>query len=120
MFLSIAKSAPAVPRKLPAFVTTTPQPDNTQVSQSYYQQTNAPQRAVTQAAQTAYQYRTTPNSAQSGLFHAVRKGDTLYSIARNNCTDVETVARLNGISDPRLIDIGQIIKLPAQSCNSRR
>ncbi len=44
--------------------------------------------------------------------HIVRKGDTLYAIAKMHHTTVETLAALNGIKDPDVIAEGQIIRLP--------
>ncbi len=44
--------------------------------------------------------------------HTVAAGDTLSAIAARNGTDVETLVRLNNISNPDLIFPGQNIKLP--------
>ena len=44
----------------------------------------------------------------------------MYGIARENCSSVKDIARLNGISDPTKIEIHQIIRLPAQKCNARK
>ena len=43
--------------------------------------------------------------------YVVQKGDTLYSIAFNYGFDYHELAALNGIKDPRLISIGQEIRL---------
>ena len=43
--------------------------------------------------------------------HVVQKGDTLYSIAFNYGFDYHELAELNGIQDPRVISIGQEIRL---------
>ncbi len=43
--------------------------------------------------------------------HAVLKGDTLYSIAFYYGLDYHELAELNEIKDPRLIQIGQVLKL---------
>jgi predicted chitinase len=42
----------------------------------------------------------------------VRRGDTLSEIAAANGTDWQTLARINGIQDPSLLQIGQRIRLP--------
>ncbi len=44
--------------------------------------------------------------------HVVRPGETLSSIARRYATDVDTLARLNGLADPREIYAGQRLELP--------
>lgn len=46
--------------------------------------------------------------------HTVQSGDTLSKIAEAYNTTVEELVRLNGISDPNLIQVGQEIKLPGQ------
>ncbi|RMH57389.1 MAG: LysM domain-containing protein, partial [Candidatus Hydrogenedentota bacterium] len=48
--------------------------------------------------------------------HIVRSGETLYSIARSELGDGERwkeLARLNGITDPRRLFVGQRLRLPA-------
>ena len=57
--------------------------------------------------------------AAEGYYYSIKRGDTLYGIARENCSSVKDIARLNGISDPTKIEIHQIIRLPAQKCNTR-
>jgi len=46
------------------------------------------------------------------LEYIVKKGDTLYSIAKNNGTDVNTLKALNNL-DNNIVFIGQTIKLPS-------
>lgn len=58
-----------------------------------------------------------PAEPSSGLFYSVRTGDTLYRIARNNCTSVNAIAQLNGISDPTQIDVNDILRIPARNCD---
>lgn len=58
--------------------------------------------------------------AADGYYYSIKRGDTLYGIARENCSSVNDIARLNGIPDPTKIEIHQIIRLPAQKCNSRK
>ena len=43
--------------------------------------------------------------------YTVQKGDTLYSIAFNYGFDYHDLADLNGIKDPSMISIGQVIHL---------
>ena len=54
-----------------------------------------------------------PNgSAASGQTYTVKKGDTLSEIAARFGTTVKILQELNEIKDPRLLKIGQILKLP--------
>jgi len=43
--------------------------------------------------------------------YTVRAGDTLYKIAQAHGTDVSTLVRLNKISDPTQLRIGQVLRL---------
>jgi len=45
--------------------------------------------------------------------HIVRAGETLWDIARRHGTAVETLVRLNGLSEPDRLQLGQRIRLPA-------
>ncbi|MFC4736068.1 LysM peptidoglycan-binding domain-containing protein [Bacillus daqingensis] len=45
--------------------------------------------------------------------YTVKSGDTLYAIAVKNNTTVQKLTSLNGISNPNLIRVGQVLKLPA-------
>ncbi|WP_084140145.1 LysM peptidoglycan-binding domain-containing protein [Lacticigenium naphthae] len=51
----------------------------------------------------------------SSSTYIVKAGDTLYSIALKYSTTVSTLVSLNNISNPSLISIGQVIKLPSSS-----
>lgn len=44
--------------------------------------------------------------------YIVRRGDSLYSIARANGTDVQTLAELNELTDPKRLSVGQAIVIP--------
>lgn len=48
----------------------------------------------------------------SGKTYRVKKGDTLSGIAKRFGTTVKALQELNNITDPRLLRIGQILKLP--------
>lgn len=53
--------------------------------------------------------------------YVVRKGDTLTKLAQEYSTTVTTLVNLNNISNPNLIYIGQIIKIPrnqTQNCEN--
>ena len=44
--------------------------------------------------------------------YIVRRGDSLYSIARANGVTVQTLAELNELSDPKRLSVGQAIVIP--------
>jgi len=50
--------------------------------------------------------------------HTVRQGDTLYKIAKQNNTTVQNLMQLNGISDPKKLQIGTILKLKGGSSDT--
>lgn len=56
-------------------------------------------------ASTAY----TPSS--SGGTYTVRAGDTLSSIAARFGTSYQSLASINGITDPNVIEVGQVLRL---------
>lgn len=58
----------------------------------------------------------------SGSVYTVKRGDTLYRISRATETSVKELARLNGISPPYTIEVGQRIKVrgSAKSSSSTR
>ncbi|WP_027417198.1 LysM peptidoglycan-binding domain-containing protein [Aneurinibacillus terranovensis] len=45
--------------------------------------------------------------------YTVRPGDTLHGIAARFHTTVQDIMRLNGITDPNMIHVGQILRIPA-------
>jgi murein DD-endopeptidase MepM/ murein hydrolase activator NlpD len=47
--------------------------------------------------------------------HVVRKGDTIYSLARTYGVSSQEIQRLNGIDDPNRIRAGQRIRIPGDS-----
>jgi LysM repeat protein len=46
---------------------------------------------------------------------AVRRGDTLYSIARRAHVSVQALAQANAITNPNLVEAGWVLRLPAPS-----
>ena len=50
-------------------------------------------------------------SAKGGGTYTVRKGDTLYSIAKRNGTTVQRLCKLNGISERSKLRVGQKLKV---------
>ncbi|QQR87069.1 MAG: peptidoglycan DD-metalloendopeptidase family protein [Flavobacteriales bacterium] len=48
---------------------------------------------------------------QTGRYHVIRKGDTLYAIARKHGTSVQKLCKLNGLRSGSTLRIGQRIRL---------
>ena len=80
----------------------------------------APAPAIAPRAKPQTIKASTRIEAADGYYYSIKRGDTMYGIARENCSSVKDIARLNGISDPTKIEIHQIIRLPAQKCNARK
>lgn len=47
--------------------------------------------------------------------YRIRRGDTLHSIAVRHGTDWPTLARLNGLSSPNAIQVGQVLRVSGQA-----
>ncbi len=56
-----------------------------------------------------------PSTRPSMLFYVIQPGDSLWKIARLYQTTVETLARVNQISNPDRIDVGQKLIIPKQA-----
>jgi len=52
------------------------------------------------------------NRLSKGYYHPIRKGDTIYSIARYYRKDVNVLLRVNKIKDPRKLEIGSWVFIP--------
>ena len=51
------------------------------------------------------------------MIYVVVPGDTLWKLSQQFGTDVDTIARYNGIADPDQLDVGQVLRIPPQdSC----
>ena len=57
-------------------------------------------------------------SSGGGDVYTVKRGDTLYKISRQTGTSVSDLARLNGISPPYTIEVGQRLKVNSASKTS--
>ena len=66
--------------------------------------------------------KTTSTSAPkaSGGTYTVKKGDTLSAIAKEHGVSVATLQSLNGIQNPNLIKVGQVLKLTGSSTSSSK
>ena len=79
----------------------------------------APAPSMTPSASPTIVKAVSTVKAADGYYYSIKRGDTLYGIARDNCASVKDISRLNGISDPTKIEVHQIIRLPAKKCNAR-
>ena len=70
-------------------------------------------RADVSKAMTPAQVK--PQPPVSGKTYTVVKGDTLSEIAQKYGTTVDTLVQLNGIKNPNLIVVGQVLKLPGST-----
>lgn len=59
-----------------------------------------------------------PQAPPQPAVHQIRPGDTLWQLARTHQTDVATLARLNHIRDPHRLQIGDVLRVPAQPSRS--
>ena len=55
----------------------------------------------------------------SGSVYTVKRGDTLYRISRATGTSVKDLARLNNISPPYTIEVGQKLKVNGSSSSGK-
>jgi len=53
-----------------------------------------------------------PPVVTGGCYYVVRRGDTLFSIARRSGTTIGAIAQANGLSNPRYIRAGQRLIIP--------
>lgn len=60
-----------------------------------------------------------PSLQSTVLQHRIARGDTLGAIARRYGSSVSDIQRANGIGDPRLIRVGQTIKVPANGASAQ-
>ena len=56
--------------------------------------------------------------SEAASYHTVRKGDTLYSLARTYKTKVSTIMAINGIKDPTKLRIGQKLRMTSSGASS--
>ncbi|GAB4117081.1 MAG: hypothetical protein Kow00103_13490 [Candidatus Caldatribacteriota bacterium] len=56
-----------------------------------------------------------PSTNQDYLFHKVKKGETLWSIAQHYHQKIDTLILLNNLANPDSISIGQQLKIPSSS-----
>ena len=56
---------------------------------------------------------------KNSVTHIVKKGDSLYIIAKNNDTTVEVLKNLNKIKSEKNLKLGQVLKIPGSSHASK-
>ena len=54
-----------------------------------------------------------------GLHHVVRRGDTLWDIARLHGTTARAIRRVNGVQSVRRLRVGQRLEIPSASSAKR-
>jgi len=77
--------------------------DNTDYAQLAQQQSQKQAKQPARATRTQQQ-------AQTGGYHKVQRGETLYAIARKHGTTVDAICRLNRITQRTVLRPGQILK----------
>ncbi|AEB22594.1 LysM peptidoglycan-binding domain-containing protein [Bacillus amyloliquefaciens] len=55
-----------------------------------------------------------------GATYTIKKGDGLSVIAQKTGVSMATLQSLNGIKDPNLIKVGQVLKLTGSAGNKRQ
>jgi len=80
---------------------------------SEVQQFLQPQTTTPAPAAQGTATRADSGVAASGSTYTVMAGDNPYSIARKHGVSMEALLKLNGIEDPRRLQIGQVLEIPA-------
>jgi lipoprotein NlpD len=55
---------------------------------------------------------TADKAGHAGIYHEVKHGQTLWSIARAYKADIQTLARVNHLSDTTVLEVGQKLYVP--------
>src|SRR5262245_10611481 len=74
--------------------------------------TSTVEPALTPAAPLAEAAPTEAGESEDGVMHIVQPGQTLWRIARAYDVPLETIARVNNISDPTRVDVGTPVFIP--------
>lgn len=53
-------------------------------------------------------------SQQESVYHTVEEGENLWKIAKRHQVPLQNIEAVNGISDKSLLQVGQVIKVPAE------
>jgi lipoprotein NlpD len=75
--------------------------------------TQAPSAAATTAPAPAEPVRLPPGAENAGKpgYYTVKRGDTLYNIGLENGQGYRDIARWNGLDNPNLIEVGQVLRV---------
>lgn len=76
--------------------------------------TPIPTPSATPTAKPAPTAKPTPTPAPTPLVHRVRRGETLTAIAERYGVTIEAISKANGLLDPNLIVVGQLLVIPAR------
>ena len=57
----------------------------------------------------------TPERPESGVYYTVKRGDTLWGIARRTGSTVEKIVAANNIKNPDLIYAGEVFLIPEKT-----
>ena len=49
------------------------------------------------------------------IIYVVVPGDTLWKLSKRFNTDVHTIASYNGIADPDVLQVGQVLRIPKEN-----
>jgi len=55
---------------------------------------------------------TVPTPKETGLYHKIRKGETLWKISKTYGVDIQTIASANKLPDKERVFIGQLLFIP--------
>lgn len=116
--LPVVASVPATPVAAPAVVTTTTKPAPAPAGPAVTQ-TSPPKAEVKPAAArttltTAPAAPAKPKASAPGTYK-VAKGDNPYTIAKKFGVSSQELLKVNGITDPTKLQIGQVLKVPGKS-----
>ncbi len=78
---------------------------------------SAPALVQTSSSSAETETITNRTAASSRYTYIVQRGDTVWDIARQHCTSVKAISRLNGLGRGNIIDIGQRLKMPDEDCD---
>lgn len=57
----------------------------------------------------------TPTTPNTGLFHRVQRGDTLFSLAKRYNVSVKELMHWNHLSSPTALKVGQMLQIPSST-----
>lgn len=73
-------------------------------------------RTSTDSSAPARVIRSNVQIEDTSYTYIVQRGDTVWQIAREHCTTVNAISRLNGLGSGKLIGINQRLKMPNDGC----